>query len=61
MKIAQNLQVRLTWEQFSPLPEVKSYPGMYSLCPSMRFRKSCQQGQIFCDTEKFENFMKYSL
>ena len=26
-------------EQFSSLHQGNSYPGMYSLCPSMRFRK----------------------
>ena len=39
MKIAQNLWIRFTPDQFLDHPQVKSYPGMYSLCSSMRFRK----------------------
>ena len=58
MDIAQNPCVRLTPDQFLYLPQAKTYPGMYSLCPSMRFRKSYIDGKIFCDTEKVEIFMK---
>ena len=32
-------EVRLTSKQFSDLKEVKTYPGMVSLCPSVCFRK----------------------
>ena len=39
MKISQNLCVQLTPEQFSYLDQVKTYPGMWSLCLSVRFRK----------------------
>ena len=44
MKISQNLWVQLTAEQFSYLDQVKTYPGMHSLCLAMRFRKSCTEG-----------------
>ena len=40
MKISQTLYVQLRPEQFSPQGEVKTYPEMHSLCPSMRFRKN---------------------
>ena len=42
MKISQDLWIRFTPDQFCHHPQVKSYPGMYSLCSSMRFRKSYQ-------------------
>ena len=40
MKISQNLCVQLTADQFSYLRQVKAYPGMHSLCLSIRFRES---------------------
>ena len=60
MKIAQNLWIRLTPEQFSHLPQVISYPGMHSLCLSMRFRKSCTQESVFFMTPKNRDFHEIS-
>ena len=51
-KIAQNLQVRLSWEQFSYIDQVKSYPRMYVACLFMRFSKSCTGGQVRACTRK---------
>ena len=52
MNITQNLWIRLTPDQFSGLPYVNTYPGMDSLCQSMRFRKSCSGAKIFFSTPK---------
>ena len=58
MKISQNLWIQLTPEQFAPLDQTMSYPGMYLLCLSMRFRKkSCRIG--FCVTPKNLDFHEF--
>ena len=59
MKISQNLCVQLTPEQFSPLREVKTYPGMWSLCLSMRFRKICTEECVRGMGQTIEIFMKF--
>ena len=46
MKIFQNLWIRLISDQFSTSPDVKAYPGMHSLCPFMRLRKSYQWRKV---------------
>ena len=46
MKISQNLCIRLISDQFSTSPDVKAYPGMHSLCPFMRLRKSYQWRKV---------------
>ena len=61
MKISQNLCVQLTPEQFSPLREVKTYPGMWSLCLAMRFRKICTGGCVRGIGQKIEIFMNFRL
>ena len=56
MKISQNQSVQLSPEQFSCLDQLKSYPGMYSLCLSMRFRKSSTEIYVFAWLNKHRDF-----
>ena len=61
MKISQNPCVRLTSEQFSRLADAKSYPGMYSLCLFMRFRKIPTEGCVRACPRKIEIFTEFRL
>ena len=53
MKIAQNLWVRLTSKQFSPLRLVKTYPGMHSVCQLHSLREIPTGGCIFASPRIF--------
>ena len=61
MKISQNLWIQLSPEQFSRLDQVKSCPGIYSLCLSMRFTKSCTETLVFTWLQKIDIFMNFRL
>ena len=47
MIVATNPGVRLTPDQLSYLPWIKTYPGMHLLCLSMRFGKSLIEAMVF--------------
>ena len=59
IEISQNLWIRLTPEQFSYQDQVKTCPGTWSLCLSMRFRKIPLAGCVFAWPRKFEIFMNF--
>ena len=58
MDIAQNMWIRLTSRQFSHFKEVETYPGMVSLCPSMRSEKFLMQDKSAHATQNDQNFRK---